>query len=112
MPLEGRRSDANCEWTAIFQYIKDWIQAIGVSSSPQDFQFSHLITNSNHKYEGIIPFASFKTFIRFVFFQFFVPLVCCLAFVRALPGGQSVSSRSQDVNIRIILKEKILKLNH
>jgi len=28
--------------------------------------------------------------------KFFVPLVCCLAFASALPGGQSVSSRSQD----------------
>jgi len=28
--------------------------------------------------------------------KFFVPLVCCLALVKAIPGGQSVSSRSQD----------------
>jgi len=28
--------------------------------------------------------------------KFFVPLVCCIALAQALPGGQSVSSRSQD----------------
>ncbi|XP_054167310.1 adult-specific rigid cuticular protein 15.7-like [Oppia nitens] len=28
--------------------------------------------------------------------KFFIPLVCCIALSQALPGGQSVSSRSQD----------------